>query len=64
MFSDFQSALRTMQSLKKLPTALNIQIKIKKAENHNKRINLCWVPGHCGVAGNEATDKAAKEQMT
>ena len=25
------------------------------------RVQLCWVPGHCGLPGNEAADLVAKE---
>ena len=41
IFSDSQSALQILKSLKKPPMALTIQMKITEAANINKRITLC-----------------------
>lgn len=27
----------------------------------NSRVKLCWIPGHCGISGNERADKLANE---
>ena len=34
---------------------------IRRAEEDNIIIDLCWVPGHVNVRGNEKTDAAAKD---
>ena len=32
-------------------------------ELHNKIVQLCWVPSHIGIPGNEASNKAAKTAL-
>lgn len=36
---------------------------IEKLIEEGKRIKLMWIPGHCGIAGNEAADSAAKSAL-
>ena len=35
-------------------------IKLNELANQNKVV-LCWIPGHCGIEGNETVDKLAKK---
>ena len=61
IYSDSQSALRAIDSFRSdHPLVLDIQEKIHTLLQKNIAINICWIPGHVGLEGNEAADKAAK----
>jgi ribonuclease HI len=36
----------------------------KRIQQYPNKLTIQWVPGHCGIAGNELADKAAKDATT
>ncbi|UYV69461.1 hypothetical protein LAZ67_6003664 [Cordylochernes scorpioides] len=46
--------------VKEGPVRSTLVAKIILALNTNQNVNLCWVPGHCGIDGKERADRAAK----
>ena len=65
IFSDSLSCLQALEGIKvRNPFTckiLNILHHIKTRTD--KEIHLCWIPGHVGIQGNEAADKAAKDAL-
>ncbi|UYV65055.1 hypothetical protein LAZ67_3002993 [Cordylochernes scorpioides] len=56
--SDCRSALSAICTSG--PVRSTLLAKIILALNTNQNVNLCWVPGHCGIDGKERADSAAK----
>ena len=61
-FSDSRSALLAPRSDSSLsPILAETKELIRRAEEDTVIIDLCWVPGHVNVRGNEKADAAAKD---
>ena len=63
-FSDSLSALRALERSKSdHPLLTQIQNMLNKFEVDQKEVVFMWAPGHVGIHGNEAADRAATEAL-
>jgi len=61
IFSDSHSALLNISKVKlNHPVVLIIKHRLHRLIDSGKRVNLCWIPGHVGIKGNEKADIQAK----
>ena len=64
IFSDSLSAVQALGKLKTdHPLLIQIQELLHKINADQKEIVFMWVPGHVGIRGNKAADRAAKEAL-
>ena len=61
IYSDSQAALRALSSWSFSSKLVKECFDILQRLASDNRVTLCWVPGHCGVDGNEAADELARE---
>lgn len=69
MYIDNQASIRSTQSYRSTPghyltDHMNRQMKRVFKRHPNLRLQICWIPGHSEVEGNEAVDVEAKKAAT
>ena len=63
--SDSLSSLQALEDLQSSqPIITEIQCKLYNLQQKGNDVQLCWVPSHVGVRGNELADKAAVAATT
>ena len=62
IYSDSRSAIEALKSyLPKNTLVQQIKYSIHELYEEGINVEICWIPAHVGVKGNEEADKAAKE---
>ena len=64
IFSDSLSALLALKKQNQEPTILEILTITTNLKYKGIDIYLEWIPGHCGIAGNEIVDSCAKSALS
>ena len=63
IFSDSLSVLESLKNRKfDNPLIINILCKLENLSNDND-VQICWVPSHIGISGNNQAEKTAKSTL-
>ena len=64
IYSDSLSCLQAIQGEDtEHPLMCRIMNLLWKLSDKGTHVKFCWIPSHCGIEGNEAADKLAKESL-
>lgn len=61
ILTDSLSAIQAIEAQKDQPLIKEILLKISESHKLGSQVSICWIPAHCGIAGNESADAAAKD---
>jgi ribonuclease HI len=61
IFSDSQAALKALSSPKVMSRLVAECLDALSVLANQNEVTLIWVPGHCGIPGNEKADKLARQ---
>jgi len=61
IFSDCISAFTCIALMEPEGKSTSMWDVLTPLFNHFSAVQICWIPGHCGIAGNEMSDARAKE---
>ena len=62
IFTDSRSYLQALQKqITTYPKVRNLKHTIANLQKLGITVELCWIPGHAGIAGNNITEKKAEE---
>ena len=50
-------------NIDRYPYILDILCNYYYVSNQGKKVNICWIPSHIGIHGNNEADKAAKSAL-
>ena len=64
IYSDSRSALEALQGYTNKNTLISqVKKQLSKLYSNGSIIELCWIPSHVGIGGNEMADAAAKSAL-
>ena len=61
VYSDSQAALKALESFTVKSRLVEECLNELNELGKKNRLKLCWVPGHCGISGNEIADRLARD---
>ena len=65
IYSDSKSAIEALKNyIQKNPLVKQIRQSINKLYSRGIQIEVCWIPAHVGIPGNEKADEKAKSGIT
>ena len=65
IYSDSKSAIEALKNyIQKNPLVKQIRQSINKLSSRGIQIEVCWIPAHVGIPGNEKADEKAKSGIT
>ena len=65
IYTDSRSSIEAIKNFTATHAIVcDIRNTLHKLKQRNVYVNLCWIPSHIGVEGNEKADKLAKEAVT
>ena len=61
IFTDSMSVIQSLQNLTDHPVILYLAFKLDRLKRRSVEVEICWVPSHVDIRGNDRADAKAKE---